>query len=50
MTREERELSAGPKPDEREGFRLYAKLNHNRFGDSYIWVYQRIKRIQSEIK
>lgn len=32
---------AGPRPPERDGYALYARLNHNRFGDAYIWVHRR---------
>lgn len=35
------EWLAGPKPHVPDGFTCYAKHNHNRFGDAYIWVIRR---------
>ena len=35
------ELLAGPRPTEQPGHALHAKLNHNRFGDSFVWCYRK---------
>lgn len=43
LRRAMRELMAGPKPAEQPGYRLYAKLNHNRYGDFYVWCHQRVQ-------
>ncbi len=36
-----REEAAGERPPERPGYKLYARLNHNRFGDTYVWSYRK---------
>jgi hypothetical protein len=36
-----KEGMAGPRPPDEPGYTLYAKLNHNRFGDHYVWCYRR---------
>lgn len=45
--RRNREELAGDRPIEREGYTLYARLNHNRFGDSYIWIYRQKPALQA---
>ena len=42
--RAQREKWAGSRPPEQPGYELYARLNHNRFGDAYVWVYRRLRR------
>lgn len=41
-----REWLAGfdERPADRAGYITYAKLNHNRFGDHWVWVQRRCKR------
>jgi hypothetical protein len=39
-TREQIEREAGPRPDERPGYTLYARRHRNRFGDCAIWIYR----------
>lgn len=41
------ELLAGPRPTEHAGFALYAKLNHNRFGDACVWCYRRVAALDT---
>jgi hypothetical protein len=41
MNKEEREDQVGSRPEDREGYQLYARLNHSRFGSHYVWVYRR---------
>lgn len=34
-------LTNEDRPEERNGYTLYAKLNHNSYGDHYVWCYRR---------